>query len=576
MLARALILLALPWPLKFIIDSVLFQHALPSWLVGVLPDPLTQRLTLLNVLGVIMLALGAADALLTYLGNRWLLHAGQWSVFDIRCDLFAHLQRLSLAFHRRQRAGDLMTRLGGDIQTLQDFVVSIGTGVFAHLLTLVGMAVIMLIIDWRYALLAIAVVPVLFVAAHYYTDKLKAALRLARKKEGELWGSVQEVIASMHLVQAYGRESRENEHFAEQAQQSLDANLEANELQAQFTPLVSVVMTTAAGLIAWYGATRVLSGNITAGELLVFLAYLRGMAAPVRQFAKMARVVGKASVAAERISEVFAEEPEIKDVPGAKTPQSCRGEIELRAVSFGYTPSELVLNDISLRIAPAQTVALVGSTGAGKSTVASLVPRFHDPVRGGVFLDGVDLRDLSLAYVRRQVALVLQEAFILHASVWENIAYGASGAGREAAISAATAAGVHDIIDRLPYGYDTVIGERGATLSGGQRQCISIARAMLRDAHIVILDEPTSGLDAVMERRVMEALRRLTQGRTTLIIAHRLSTIVQADRIVVLERGGIVQSGTHHELIQQHGRYLDLWSCINDSSDTRITASGVS
>ncbi|MDE2088921.1 MAG: ABC transporter ATP-binding protein, partial [Gammaproteobacteria bacterium] len=512
MIARAVVLLALPWPLKFIIDSVLFQKPLPVWLAGLLPGPFTERLALLNILGIAMLALGVADALLTYLGNRWLLHAGQWAVFEIRCDLFAHLQRLSLAFHRRQRTGDLMARLGGDIQTLQDFVVSIGTGVFAHLLTLVGMATIMLMIDWRYALLAMTVVPVLFIAAYYYTGRLRLALRRARRKEGELWGRVQEVISSLHLVQAYGRESQENHRFAEQAQKSLDANLEANELQAQFAPLVNVVMATAAGVIVWYGATQVLNGSLTAGELLVFLAYLRGMAAPVRQFAKMARVVGKASVAAERITEVFSEEPEIRDAPDAVTPSSCRGALEFHSVWFGYSPREMVLRNVSLRVEPGQTVALVGSTGAGKSTLASLVPRFHDPSRGAVLLDGRDLKQLSLAFVRRQVALVLQEALIFHTTIWENIAYGRTGAGREAAVAAAKAAGVHDIIEDLAHGYDTVVGERGATLSGGQRQCLSIARAMLRDAPIVILDEPTSGLDAAMEQRVMEALLRLTTG----------------------------------------------------------------
>ena len=560
MIGRALTLLSLPWPLKFIVDNVLFGHALPTWLVGWLPDPTQHRLALLNVLGLAMLLLGAADAALAYMGNRLLLNIGQRVVFNIRCDLFAHLQRLSLGFHRRQQTGDLMSRLGGDIQTLLDFVVAIATGVFAHVLTIVGICVIMLILDWRYGLLAMLVVPILFTIAQYYTGRLREALRRARQWEGELWGRAQEVISGVHLVQAYGREPHENDRFSELAEKGLDANVEANELTAQFTPLVDLIMTTAAGVIAWYGAVQVLEQHISAGELLVFLTYLRNMAAPVRQFAKIARVVGKAQVAAERLVQIFSEEPEIGNTAiTTAAPTSCKGEIELRSVSFGYNAGPMILRNVSLKVLPGQTLALVGATGAGKSTIASLVPRFHDPSAGAVFLDGQDLRTLPLAFVRDQVALVLQDALIFHAPIWENIAYGRNGAEREAAIAAAKAVGVHDLIKTLPDGYDTVVGERGATLSGGQRQCVAIARAMLRQAPIVILDEPTSGLDPISERRLMEALRRLTVGRATIIIAHRLSTIVNADLIAVLEHGQVIQYGTHVQLLAERGRYAELW-----------------
>jgi len=561
MALRAVVLLVTPWPLKLTIDSVIFHKPLPQWLAAFLPNPLTQRLLLLDALGVALLSLGAANAALAYFGNRLLLSTGQRAIFNLRRDLFAHMQRLSLSFHRRQKTGDLIARLGGDIQTLQDLVVTVGTGLFAQLLTIAGMTAIMLMIDWRFAVVAIAVAPLLLFIVHSYSTRLRLAFRRARRKEGELWSKAQEIISNVHVVQAYGREPHEDNRFAEQAEQSLGATLEASELLLQFAPLVGLVMAMATGAVVWYGASQVLAGRITAGELLVFLAYLRGMADPVRQFSKMGGIVGKSSVAAERLGDVFSEESEIREPSNPVVPNSCRGELEFRSVSFNYGAGDMVLRSISFRAEPGQTIALVGSTGAGKTTLVSLVPRFHDPVSGQVLLDGHDLRHLSLAFIRSRVALVLQEALLFHGTIWENMAYGRTGGRREDAIAAAREAGIHDLIEGLPDGYDTLVGERGATLSGGQRQGISIARAMLRNAPIVILDEPTTGLDAFSERRVMEALRRLTSGRTTLIIAHRLATVTGADAILVLDQGHIVQMGTHKQLLDRGGRYFDLWSC---------------
>ena len=574
MTGRATVLLLLPWPLKFIIDNVIFQRPLAASVQGFFPDPALHRMALLNELSLLMLALGAADALLVFIGNRLFLDAGQRVVFAIRHDLFAHLQRLSLEFHHRHRGGDLMSRLGGDVQRLQDFIAAIGVDLLPHALTIIGMAAIMIAMDWRYALLALAVAPVLIFVARFYSERLRRALRQVRRHEGDLWGLAQEVMGSVQLVQAYGRGEHEDRRFSEQAGKSLDASLNANGVQSQFGPVMNLVIAIATGAIAWYGAASVIKGTLTPGELLIFLAYLRGLAAPARQLAKTGRVFGRASIAMERIKEYLFEQPSVMDKAGAATPCAGAGLVEFVGVGFGYELNQRVLRDVSFQLEPGKTVALVGATGSGKSTIANLILRFYDPLDGQVRLDGRDLRDLSLKFLRRQVALVLQEPTIFQASVWENISYGREGADREDAIRAARAVGVHDIIERLPGGYDYMISERGLTLSGGQRQCISIARAMLCDAPIVILDEPSSSLDASSEHLIMAALHRLTADRSALIIAHRLQTVMKADLILVLDQGRIVQRGSHRQLLDQSGVYAKLWDALNDRSPARDSQLG--
>jgi len=559
LIARSAVLLVIPWPLKLIVDSVIYHKHVWNWLAPWVPDPITHPLRLLNVLGGAMLVLGAAENALAYHGDRLLLIAGQTAVFQLRRTVFAHLERLSLAFHRRQRIGDLMSRLGGDINTLQDFVVNVGAGVFAHLLTVLGMTAILVTLDWRYALVVVASIPPLLWVTQRYSRNVKAALRRARKKESEVWSLVQEVLGAMHIVQAFGREAVEEQRFSRRVEESLAVTLEATTLQLQLPRVVGSVFAVATAFTLWFGTTEVLKGVITAGELLVFLAYLRGMATPVRQIARMVSSIGKAQVAGERIADLLAESTDVREVEHPLVPRSCHGEIEFRGVWFGYAPDRDILIDLSLRIRPGQSVALVGPTGAGKSTIANLVPRFYDPTRGQILLDGHDLRELSLGFVREHVAVVTQEPLLFSGLVWENIAYGRLNAGRADAIAAAEAVGVHEVMLGLAYGYDTHIGERGATLSGGQRQCIAAARALLRDAPLVILDEPTSSLDAVTEFRLALALKRLTSGRTTLIIAHRLETIAEVDLIYVIDEGRIVQCGTHGQLLRQGGRYAEFW-----------------
>jgi ATP-binding cassette subfamily B protein/subfamily B ATP-binding cassette protein MsbA len=558
MMLRSAVLLLLPWPLKFIIDSVILHHPLRPWLAHLLGDPATHATSLLNILVLSILLLGLLDATLVYVGSRLLLDVGQRVVTRIRFDLFAHLQRMSLDYHRRHRGGELMARLSGDVRQLQDFIASIGIDFVPHAMTLLGIVTVMMVINWRFALCALLVAPALFTLARFYSNRLRASLRNVREQEESLWSVAQEIFGSVQLVQAYVREQHEEERFRGLADTSLASNLQANAIQAQFGPAISLVVAGTTALIVWYGAMSVIGGSLTAGEMLVFLAYLNGMATPARQLAKTGRVFGRSLVALDRIGECHAEGPSVIDAPHATAPRSCAGIVEFQEVSFGYDDAS-ILSQIWFTLQPGRSLALVGETGSGKSTIANLIPRFYDPARGRILIDGRDVRTLPLAFLRRQIAIVLQEPLLFRGTVWENIAYGREGASRAQAIAAARDVGIDDVLERLPGGFDALVSERGLTLSGGQRQCVAIARAMLCDAPIVILDEPSSSLDAATERRLMRALRRLCANRSALVIAHRLETVVNADLILVLDEGRIVERGTHEELLVSGRHYPKFW-----------------
>ena len=567
MAARAGILLMLPWPLKLIIDNVIFQRKLSSSLAAILPDPVARQMTLLNVLGMAMLGLGLLDALLVYFGSRLLLTSGQRVVAAIRFDLFAHLQRLSLDFHRRTHGGELIERLGGDVRQVQDFIAAVGIDLLPHALTIVGMAGVMLVMDWRFAIVAIAAAPALILIARHFSGRLRQALRRVREHDSTLAAKAREILNNVQVVQAFARENYEESRYREEACKSIDANFRANKIQALFGPAISLAIAASTGVIAWFGAMSVIRGSLTPGQLLIFLAYLSAMAAPARQLAKTGRVFGRSFIALERIGECRAERASVVDRRDAPTPGSCTGRVNIQNIEFAYQRGYPVLHDISFVMEPGKTVALVGQTGSGKSTMASLIPRFYDPDRGRILLDGHDIRSLPLAFLRRHVALVLQEPLLFHATVWENIAYGRPGAGREDAIGAARAVGIGDILERLSGGFDTHVGEGGKTLSGGQRQCISVARAMLCAAPVVILDEPSSSLDPATEHRLMLALRHLSINRAALVIAHRLVTVMNADLILVLDQGRVVEHGSHAELLAAGRAYAALWRASHQGQD---------
>jgi ATP-binding cassette, subfamily B, bacterial len=554
--------LLVPWPLKIIFDNVLGTHHLPAVLRMLLRNPNTgaglTRLSLLNVMVAAMLIIALIDALFTFIGGLLTASIGQRTVYQLRVQIFDHIQRLSIAFHKQTRVGDLAARLTSDIQSIQDLVSSGLNNLITNTLTIVGVLVIVAVVDWRFALLMVGATPLLFFVAGSYRARIRQASRRLRKAEGQVGATAQEKISAIQVVQAFANEDDEARQFAQQTRQSLNAGLEVSRLQSELSPLVDLVGVIALAAITWLGAREVIAGRITLGYLLLFITYLRSILAPARQLAKLSSQFSKADASAERIQELLGVQPDVRDLPGARPAPRLRGAVAFEGVWFSYTTDVPVLRDIRLHVEPGMTVALVGPTGSGKSTLVGLVPRFHDPQAGRVLLDGIDVRRFTLRSLRDQISLVLQEPVLFNGTIRDNIAYGGPGMGDVEVLRAAKAANAHEFVKCLPDGYGTVVGERGGTLSGGQRQRIAIARAIVRNAPILLLDEPTSGLDAESEALVMDALQRLMQGRTTFVIAHRLSTIEHADLIVVLEQEQIRETGTHRALLRAGGLYARL------------------
>jgi ATP-binding cassette subfamily B protein len=421
------------------------------------------------------------------------------------------------------------------------------------------MVAVMVWISWRFTLIALSVAPVLFAVVYTYTRRIKKASRDVRRKQGEIVSVMEEVISSIRIVKAFAREDFEQRRLEEESLEGVEIGLKARSLKAELTPIVTVIVAVGTGLVLWFGGRMALRGALSAGLLVVFIMYLGKMYKPMQALSKMTDTYSKAAVGYERIQEILAIEKEVREVRGVKRAPRFKGKIEFEHVSFDYVQDSPVLRDVSFAVEPGQLAALVGPTGAGKTTIVSLLPRFYDPISGVVKIDGSDVRRFRLKSLRQQMSFVLQETLLFRAPVWQNIAYGKPEARSAEIVRAAELANAAEFIEKLPQGYDTVVGEHGVTLSGGQRQRIAIARAVIRNTPVLILDEPSSGLDAEAEKLVFEALDRLMEGKTAFVIAHRLSTIQRADIIFVVKDGTIVERGKHDELIRSGGLYSELY-----------------
>jgi subfamily B ATP-binding cassette protein MsbA len=559
-LAEAAASLAEPWPIKLVLDNVLkgkpAQGAVLTWIASTLH---AEKHTFLLVAVIATVGIAIAGALFSYTEKLLTTSVGQQVMHDLRSNLYARMHKLSLSFHNQSQTGDLISRVTSDVDAIQSFVTSGLLSALINTLTLFGMVGVMFYIDWRFTLIALSVAPVLFAIVFKYTRQIKKASREVRKKEGQIVSVIQEALSSIRVVKAFSREDYEQQRMEEHSLDAVEAALHARSLKARLSPLVDVIVAVGTGLVLWFGAIRVLDGTLSAGSLVVFILYLGKMYKPMQELSKLTDVFSRASIGYERICEVLDTPNEVQDKAGARQAPQFRGDVEFSHVDFEYEPGQPILKDFSLKIHSGQVVAFVGPTGAGKSSIAGLIPRFYDPSSGSVLIDGMDIRTFTQKSLREQVSFVLQDTVLFHGTIWQNIAYGKPQATRAEIVDAARIANASEFIDKMPKGYDTMVGERGVTLSGGQRQRIAIARAVIRNTPLLILDEPTSGLDTASERLVVEALDRLMTNRTTIIIAHRLSTIRNADLICVIRDGRLVEQGTHQELLSNEaGLYAEL------------------
>ncbi|MEH3143630.1 MAG: ABC transporter ATP-binding protein [Mycobacterium kyogaense] len=552
--------LAAPWPLKVVLDSVVGDHPLPPWLHGLLQPILggEGKMHVAGLAAIMVIVIAVIAAIATYAANYLTETVGQRVGNDLRTRAYHHLQQLSLSYFDTHRVGPILSTLTDDVDTIQDFASASTLGIATDLLTIVGMLGLMLYLQWDFTLVALAVAPLLLLFVSRIRKAVKAATHEVRRRESDIVAVAEEGLQSIRVVKAFDREAHQEAQLAIAGQEAVDAALNARRVKSVVSPIVAVVVAACTALVLWRGSALILAGAMTAGTLTVFISYLASFFKPVQDLAKLTNTIAMAAVGVERVGALLDAETGIEEKPDAVTAAKIKGGISFERVAFSYDGEKPVLRDVTFEVSPGQLVGIVGHTGSGKSSLVSLIPRFYDPSMGSVKIDDVDLRDYRLHDIRQQIGYVLQDTVLFRGTIRDNIAFGRPDASHDEIVEAAKLANAHEFIADMPQGYDSAVGERGMTLSGGQRQRIGIARALIRDSPILILDEPTAALDAQSEHLVMSALQRLMSDRTVLTIAHRLSTIRDADKIVVLEDGRVVEEGSHTELLERNGRYAEL------------------
>jgi len=535
--------LYVPWILREVIDEVLT----------------TKNMSMLNAIAIGIVIVYFLRGIF-FFGQTYLMsYIGQKIIIDIRGEIYRHMQRLSLSYFEKRQTGKIMSYITNDVAAVQGALVDSMIELVTEGMTLIGSLGAMFYLHWKLSLLTLVTLPLVAQAIKIFGKKLRVSSMTVQERTADITSVLQESISSVRVIKSFAREDYEIERFQKENNQNFRAQMKNSQIMATLTPVIEFLAAIGVTMIIWYGGKEVIDNNLTAGSLVAFLIYAVNLSNPIKRLSRVYGNIQKALSAADRVFEVLDTKPEIEDMPGAIALPTIEGCVALNNVTFEYKKGEPALQQVSLKVTPGQVVAIVGPSGAGKTTIANLIPRFYDTTDGNITIDGIDIKTITLQSLREQIGIVPQETVLFNGSVYDNILYGKLDADYDEVINAAKAANAHKFIIDMPDGYDTQIGERGSKLSGGQRQRISIARAILKNPRVLILDEATSALDTESEKLVQEAVDKLMIGRTSFVIAHRLSTIQRADLIVVMEKGRIAEQGTHAELLAAEGLYSKLY-----------------